>query len=126
MLYNPQHLLGLEAPTTLLSAVLQGKSTGNPDARPRYDVVARAARDWREGETLAITDAHHHEVSGLDPLVLPAAPVDDNNPVPYYLATGRRLKRPLAEGSLLTASHVELEEGVLLALRRSQDQRFFG
>lgn len=125
MLYNPQHLLGLEAPTTLLSAVLQGKSTGNPDARPRYDVVARAARDWAEGEVLAITNAHHHEVSGLDPLVLPAAAVGNDNALPYYLATDRPLKRPLARGELLTASHVALDDGALLELRYAQDRRFF-
>jgi len=106
LMYNPQHLLGLEAPTTLLQAGLLGQGS-QIENRPVCDVQARAERDFSAGETLTITNAHHHEVDGLTPLLAPANRIDDESPLPYYLATDRLLKADLKRGDIITAGHVE-------------------
>lgn len=127
MLYNPSHLLGVEAPISILSAALLGQPTGGAAPTPVVDLVARTNRDWRAGETLAITDHHHHEVAGLDPLLIDAAPVAAGNPLPYYMATGRALTQDVATGTVLTADMVAAEtRSALWRLRAEQDRLFHG
>ena len=55
------------------------------------DLVARTARDFKLGETLHITDPHHHAVAGLEPELIRANPDQANSPVPLYMATDRKL-----------------------------------
>jgi len=125
MLYNPQHLLGVEAPISILAAGLLGLPTGATAPKPVVDLVARAARDFRKGEVLAITDAHHHEVGGLSPELIQARPLTDGNPCPYYLATGRRLTEDVAAGTLITVGMLDLDpDRPLCRLRRRQDRIF--
>jgi predicted homoserine dehydrogenase-like protein len=123
LLYNPQHLLGVEAPISILSAVLLNQSTGGSEVAHRCDLVARAARDFAAGERLAITDHHHHEVAGLDPLLVEPTSVGGANPLPYYLAVERTLKRAVAAGKILTADMVDVDENsALWKLRTEQDR----
>jgi predicted homoserine dehydrogenase-like protein len=125
MLYNPQHLLGLEAPISILAAALLGLSSAGARGAPQVDLVARAGRDLRAGEVLAITDAHHHEVDGLEPMLLEAAPATPGNAVPYYLATNRPLTRDVAAGTVLTCEMVDVDTGsALWTMRAEQDARF--
>jgi predicted homoserine dehydrogenase-like protein len=53
LLYNPQHLLGVEAPLSILSAVLLNQSTGGTRVSHRCDLVPRATRDFALGEAVA-------------------------------------------------------------------------
>ncbi len=125
MLYNPQHLLGLEAPISILCAALLGQSSALGRDRPRVDLVARASREMAAGTVLAITNAHHHEVDGLEPMLLRAAPCVGASPVPYYLAASRPLARDVAAGQVLTVDDVDLDrDGALWSLRAAQDARF--
>ncbi len=125
MLYNPQHLLGIEAPLTILCAALLEKPTGGTSPRPRVDLIARAARDFRAGDVLAITDPHHHEVAGLQPELAPAAALAEEAACPYYLAVGRTLTQAVAAGDVLTAGMVDLPaDSQLVDLRRRQDVCF--
>jgi predicted homoserine dehydrogenase-like protein len=122
LLYNPQHLLGVEAPVSILSAVLLNQSTGGVEIDHRCDLVARAARDFAAGETLTITDQHHHEVDGLEPLLVEPARALGANPLPYYMAVERRLTRPLPAGSLVGCDMVERDgSSTLWSLRAEQD-----
>lgn len=107
LLYNPSHLLGVEAPVSILSACLLGHGSGSSEVRHNVDLAARTSRDWRAGEVLAITDHHHHEVAGLEPLLLPAAPATADNPLPYYMATGRTLAADVPAGTTITRAMVE-------------------
>jgi len=126
MLYNPQHLLGIEAPISLLQAVLLGTGAGDAP-RQRYDLVARASRDWRAGERLAIDDHHHHEVHGLAPSLEPARTVTAGAPLPYYMAVDRTLTRDVPAGSLITRDMVREPEGsALWSLRAALDARGVG
>ncbi len=126
LLYNPTHLLGVEAPISILAAALCGHSSVGEDFRPRCDFVARAARDLPAGTVLAIGDHHTHSVPDLEPNLADAAPVGAGTPVPYYMATGNRLARPVRAGEYLTAEMLEPpRDSTLWRLRAEQDAAFF-
>lgn len=125
MLSNQQHLLGVEAPMSILSAGLLGLPTGAHDPRPHVDLVARAARDFEKGDVLSITNMHKHEVQGLAPELIPAAALSDDGPCPYYLATGRTLARDVQTGEMLSEDmFAPIAETALRRLRRAQDDAF--
>jgi predicted homoserine dehydrogenase-like protein len=122
LLYNPQHLLGVEAPLSILSAVLLNQSTGGTQVSHRCDLIPRTTRDFALGETLAITDHHHHEVAGLEPLLVEPATATGSNPLPYYMAVGKRLTRAVAAGSVISCDMVARDDrSRLWSLRAEQD-----
>ena len=121
MLFIGQHTLGVEAPISILSAALLKLPTGALAPEPRVDLVARTARDFEKGERLTITDPHHHAVAGLEPELVRAMRDQDDTPVPYYMATGRKLLSDVAQGTLLTWGMVDINrESRLYQLRRDQ------
>ena len=121
MLFIGQHTLGVEAPMSILSAALLKLPTGALKPEPRIDLVARAARNFERGERLTITDPHHHAVSGLEPELVNATRDQDDTPVPYYMATGRKLLSDVAQGRLLTWGMVDINrKSRLYQLRRDQ------
>ena len=122
LLHNPVHLLGIEAPATVLSAVFLGV----PAVRlaPRFDLHARANRPLAKGTQLSIGE--RHVIGGLDTLIAPAQAARGAAPIPYYMAAGARLVRDVAAGSLVTRDAVEPPAGsALWRLREEQDRRFF-
>ena len=125
MLYNPQHLLGIEAPMTILGAALLQMPTGGVAPRPRVDLVARTERNFQAGETLTITNPHHHEVAGLLPELAPATAIGDGAACPYYLAVGQTLSQDVAAGTILSGGMLELPaQSSRINLRRRQDRHF--
>jgi predicted homoserine dehydrogenase-like protein len=125
LLWNPQHLLGLEAPMSIIAACRLGASSGAREPRPICDVVARARRAFAAGERLAI-HGNRHAIEGLDPLLVDAAPLRAGNPVPYYMLPGVRLKAAVPAGATLCAEHLDAPAGSgLWNLRAEQDAAFF-
>jgi predicted homoserine dehydrogenase-like protein len=123
LLHNPVHLLGVEAVASVLAAARGGPPLGDTEARPRFDLVARASRDIASGETLALGE--RHTIEALAPLILPAAPIVMQSRVPYYLAAGHRTVRPVAKGEILAVADVDLDpQSARYRLRRSQDRAF--
>lgn len=121
LIYNPSHLLGVEAPITVMAAARLGHSMVDAEYRQRVDLVARADRDLPAGHAIEIVGTRH-AVPGLDAALLPAKPVRGGNPLPYYMAVGLKLARPVAKGALLTADDVVAPEGsALWALRAEAD-----
>jgi predicted homoserine dehydrogenase-like protein len=58
---------------------------------------------------------------------VPGAALAEDTPAPFYLAANCRLARSVARGQAITFGALELPEGSeLLALRRRQDELFFG
>lgn len=112
--YNPSHLLGVEAPASVLSACLLGYGTGPPNVEHKVDLLARADRNWSTGNVLTITYQHHHEVAGLGPLLMPPAPLSEGAPLPYYMATRRTLVQDTAKGEVITRSMVATPNGSVL------------
>lgn len=124
LIYNPSHLLGVEAPISAMAAGRLGHSVPGGDYRPVVDLVARAARDLPAGHLLAM-EGNRHAVPGLDALLLPAAPASGRAPAPYYLAVGQRLRRPVAAGALITCDDLEIPaDSLLWRLRAEQDALF--
>ncbi len=126
MIFNPRHLLGLEAATSVLEAAVHGRSCGSQSPRPHLDLVARAMRRLVAGSTLAM-GGHHHTIDGATAELHPAAPLAAENAVPFYLAANRRLVRDVEAGALITLADIEIDPASeLLALRKLQDGHFFG
>lgn len=124
LIHNPVHLLGAEAPMSLLSACRAGRSTAGEDVRPRIDLTAVAARELAPGTRLEI--GHRHEIDGLSPVMTPARPLGGEAPLPYYLLAGATVRQAVPAGAPLTAAQVELPpDSVLQRLRREQDALFF-
>jgi predicted homoserine dehydrogenase-like protein len=115
--YRPHHLVGLETPITIAQAVITGRSTTAPLPTPVVDVVAIARRDLKAGETLdGMTGT---AVRGE--IVMASRPGPDA-PLPFALASGVRLARDVASGSVVTYSDLtNLGGSFAWTLRRLQD-----
>ena len=125
MLFIGQHTLGVEAPMSILSAALLKLPTGAAAPEPRIDLVARAARDFKQGEILKITDPHHHAVAGLEPELIPAERDHADTPVPYYIATGRALLMDVKKGTVLTWGMVDTDQASRLYQLRQQQNAWW-
>ncbi|WP_347814875.1 flagellar biosynthesis protein FlgA [Aureimonas sp. SK2] len=124
MIWIPRHLLGIEAPISLLDAVINGVSVaGSPT--PVVDLVGRTTLALVAGTRL-VAEGHHHTIQGVGPELVPAAPLASSRAAPYYLLSGRRLLRDLPAGVEITLADIEPAESTLLTLRRRQDALFFG
>ena len=125
MLWLPRHLLGLEAPITMLDAVVNGVSVAG-EPKPVVDLVGRTTKPLAKGTRLK-AEGHHHTIDGVGPELIDAAPLADDRPAPYYLIADRVLKRDLAEGASITLADVEMDEQApLFVMRKRQDAMFFG
>ncbi len=124
LLIRPYHLLGVETPLTIITAVRRKQSLYAASYRPRYDLTARAACDLAAGTRL--TAAGSGGDQQLNALVTPAQSATDGHPVPLYMARGRRLKCDLAAGEVLRVDMLEKpQNSVLWSLRQQQDALFF-
>jgi len=124
MIYRPSHLLGVESATTVLAAVLQGRSSGPDDVRPRFDVVGRTTKPLATGTQLAAT-GHHHEIDGVEGLLVPASRAAGANPLPFYMMANNTLVRDVPAGTVITAEMVEPpKESHLWRLRQEMEGAF--
>ena len=124
MIYRPSHLLGVESATTVLSAVLQGESSGPEDVRPRFDVVGVSTKPIPAGTVLAAT-GHHHEIDGVQGRLVPAARAAGANPLPFYMMANNALVRDVPAGTVITAEMVEPpKESHLWRLRQEMEEAF--
>lgn len=124
MIYRPSHLLGVESATTVLMAVLEKRSSGPAEVRPRLDVVGRTNKKLRQGTPLEAV-GHHHKIDGVEGLMVPSRAVTGCNPVPYYLLAGSVLAQDVPCGEVITADMVEKPaDSFLWNLRNEMDTRF--
>ena len=123
-IYRPSHLLGVESATTVLSAVLHGRSSGPDDIQPRFDVVGKANKPIKAGTILEAT-GHHHQIEGVDGLLLPAHRAEGANPIPFYMMANNTLARDVAAGTIISADMVTPpKESLLWTLRREMEKSF--
>ena len=126
MIYNPRHLLGLEAATSVLTAAVHGVSQGMAEPSHRVDLIARADVDLPAG-TLLTAGGHHHQIEGVSGAVVPAQPLAPGSAVPFYMVANRRLLRAVGRGETIRTGDIEIDAGSeLLSLRQMQDSHFFG
>jgi len=123
MLYLPRHILGLEAATSILGAVM-GEPTGGLEPAQHLDLVAVATQDLAAGTVLHAV-GHHHSIAGVRGELRDPEPIGPGNALPYYLVADRPLKRAVPAGSAITADDLTLDESsVMVTLRREQDRVF--
>lgn len=115
-IYLPYHLMGLETPLSLLSAVALGHASGSDRQQVHAVMVARAERDFRAGELLEM-GGHHHVMSDCTALLLPAEQADGL--APFYLAANKHLLVDVRQGDIIRENMVDLEGSVLQQIRQS-------
>lgn len=124
MIYRPSHLLGVESATTVLAAALHGISSGTEEVLPRFDVVGRTSR-FLPASTLLTVAGHHHQIAGVDGLLVEARRVEGDHPVPFYMMGDHRLTRDVPAGTVITAEMVERPADSLLWKLRQQMEEVF-
>lgn len=124
MIYRPSHLLGVESATTVLAAALHGMSSGTEDVRPRFDVVGRTTQFLPAGAVLTVA-GHHHQIAGVEGLLVEALRAEGGNPVPFYMMGDNRLTRDVPAGTIITADMLQPPtESLLWTLRREMEETF--
>jgi predicted homoserine dehydrogenase-like protein len=98
-LYLPYHFMGVETPISLLNAVLHGRASGS-DRPAQHAVLAGRAIDTIPAGTVLRMGGHHHDVTGVKPVLLPRAQAPAGV-APLYLAAHARTAREVRAGELI-------------------------
>lgn len=121
VIYNPSHLLGVEAPVSILAAARLGRSVLDESVRPVCDLAAVASEQLPAGTRLEMI-GNRHTLRGLEARLLDAATAAPGAPLPYYMLTGARLAQTVAKGALVTRAAVSPPvDSLLWKLRAEQD-----
>ncbi|GHC18898.1 flagellar biosynthesis protein FlgA [Aidingimonas halophila] len=124
MIYLPRHLLGLEAPISLLDMVINGVTCGGgQNTRPRVDLVARATEALSAGHIFEMR-GHHRNIAGLQPEVHASRALEPAGHAPFYMLPGARLTRDVEAHEIIPFAALEIEDSTLLQLRYEQDALF--
>ena len=124
MIYRPSHLLGVESATTVLAAALQGMSSGTEDVKPRFDVVGRTTQFLTAGTVLTVA-GHHHQIAGVEGLLVDAQRAEGGNPVPFYMMGDNQLTRDVPAGTVITTDMVQRPvDSLLWKLRQEMEKEF--
>ncbi len=128
LIYRPYHLCGAETAMSILCAGLLGVPTGSAEILPRVDMAVRVTRDLRVGTVLGDPEV---EQSGFgrepEAFLAPGGRVESGRALPFFMVEGCRLVRDVSAGTVLTREMVEPpRESALWAMRREQDELFFG
>lgn len=124
LIYNPSHLLGVEAPVSIMAAARLRHCMVDEAYRPVCDLVARAVRDLPAGTRLDIVGTRH-AVPDIGAGLVEIGAARAETALPYYMAVGCTLKRAVKHGALITFADVTpAAESVLWTLRQEQDAAF--
>lgn len=124
MIYRPAHLLGVEAPISVLAAALLGHATGGDNVKPVCDLVGRATQNLKAGTILQAV-GHHHVIEGVEGLLVDAVSARSENPMPFYMLDNARLTQDVPAGEMITGEAVENStDSALWRLRAEQDDFF--
>lgn len=110
-IYWPYHLMGVETPLSIYAAV-----DGTPSRKPRPTTMmaARAQRQLAAGTDLIVA-GHHHEIAGVDPVMITPA----EGTAAYYVLSGTTLQRDIAEGEIISVDDVDGIDGRVLELNQA-------
>ena len=103
-MYLPYHFMGVETPISLLNAVLHGRASGS--AQPVVcSVLAGRAIERIQAGTVLHMGGHHHDVTGVRPVMLERAHAPQNV-APLYLAAHARTTVDIEPGELILLDHI--------------------
>ncbi|MET4638899.1 homoserine dehydrogenase [Mycetocola sp. 2940] len=111
-IYLPYHFMGMETPMTILAAARLKISAGYPTALGAVVLGGRATRELPAGTVLTM-GGHHHDVTGVDAVLLNRAEAPANI-APLYLLSFATTARDIAQGELLTIDDVSGFDPALL------------
>ena len=94
-MYWPYHFMGIETPLTIAAAFDGTATTTEP--RQHTVLAARASTTLAAGTAFRV-EGHHHEISGVAPVIVGP---DAGDIAPYYLLSGARVRRDVAAGELV-------------------------
>lgn len=119
-LYLPYHFMGIETPISLLNAVLHGRASGSDKPTQCAILSGRATQDIAAGTVLKM-GGHHHDVTGVQAVLLPGAEAPARV-APLYLAAHATAARDIRAGELLLLDDItndspELRQAWLAGLR---------
>lgn len=106
-IYQPYHLMGVETPISLFSAVLHNRPSGGAAQAVHAVMVARTERAFRAGETLSM-GGHHHVIAGARAQLLPAGAARAGV-APFYVAANKRLRCDVPADTVVTLEMIEAE-----------------
>jgi predicted homoserine dehydrogenase-like protein len=101
-MYLPYHFMGVETPITLLNAVLHKRASGTDKPTQCTVLSGRATVDIAAGTVLKM-GGHHHDVTGVQAVLLAAKDADEDV-APLYLAAHATAARDIKAGALLRIS----------------------
>ncbi|WP_159914565.1 homoserine dehydrogenase [Pantoea sp. 18069] len=112
-MYLPYHFMGVETPITLLGAVLHGRASGS-DRPAQHAVLAGRAIATIPAGTVLRMGGHHHDVTGVAPVLLARAqaPADV---APLYLAAHATTAREIRAGELIGLDDIAGDDPALRA-----------
>jgi predicted homoserine dehydrogenase-like protein len=117
LLYRPYHLVAVEAPISIASAVFNRQATGSALPTPTAECITVAKRHLEEGESL--DGGGGYTVLGACEAATIAR---QERLLPLGLCAGARLNCDVAAGQAITYDMVDLnEESFVLKLRRLQE-----
>ncbi len=117
LIYRPYHLVGIEAPMSIIKAVLYNEPTAAPLETPVADVISIAKTDLKAGASLdgigGITVRGEIETVEC---------TRNNNYLPLCLAEGVKINRDIPKGTPLTYDMLEKDgDSFIWKLRKEQD-----
>ena len=112
-MYLPYHFMGVETPISLLNAVLHGRASGSAQPAQHAILAGRAIEDIPAGTVLRM-GGHHHDVTGVKPVLLARAeaPADV---APLYLAAHATTAREIRAGALISLQDIQGDDPALRA-----------
>jgi len=110
-MYLPYHFMGVETPISLLNAVLHGRASGSN--RPaQHAILAGRAIDTIPAGTVLRMGGHHHDVTGVKPVLLARSSAPPEV-APLYLAAHARTARDVLAGELILLDDITGEDPAL-------------
>jgi predicted homoserine dehydrogenase-like protein len=110
-LYLPYHFMGVETPISLLSAVLHGRASGS-DRPSQHAILAGRAIDTIPVGTVLRMGGHHHDVTGVKPVLLGRSDAPAGV-APLYLAAHARTARDVQAGELIQLDDITGDDPAL-------------
>lgn len=107
----PYHLMGVESPISIFSAVLHNRTSGNPDQTQSTIMVGMAERNFFKGETLNM-GGHHHIIPDVRPLLFNSKS-ESKIYVPFYLMSNKTLIRDVSKGAIFTLDDFDFSNSKL-------------
>ncbi len=124
LIYRAHHLCGAETAVSILCAGLLRVPTGASTLRPVADITVTANRDFGAGEVVSGPGKSSADPD-LRPTLVPATPMADDNPLPFFMLEGNTLATDWPKGTVLTRRMVvPPADSTLWSLRQQQDGLF--